>query len=155
MKHKLNCILVIDDDEATNFFTRIILEEAECAQYIKMAESGKEALAYLLASYKTGCNENYYPSPDLILLDINMPAMDGWEFLEEYKKLEKGIQAKVMTVMLTTSLFPEDRERAESMPEISGFENKPITVEKLEKILHKHFSIEENTGRLVASDDES
>ncbi|MEO6734209.1 MAG: response regulator [Ferruginibacter sp.] len=155
MKYKLNCILVIDDDEATNFFTRIILEEAGCAQYIKMVESGKEALAYLLTSHKNGCDENYYPCPDLILLDINMPAMDGWEFLEEYKKLDKEIQGKVMTVMLTTSLFPEDRERAESMPEISGFENKPITIGKLERILQKHFSRDDSTGKLAFVGDKS
>lgn len=136
---RLNCILVIDDDEATNFFTRMILEKAGCARFIKIVESGSEALDYLLNSTEVGCNRKQFPCPDLILLDINMPAMNGWEFLEEYKKLSKESRGKIMTVMLTTSLFPEDIEKANKMPEISGFEHKPLTTEKLEKILQKHF----------------
>ena len=62
------------------------------------------------------------------------------EFLEEYKKLNKKHQDKIITVMLTTSLFPEDKIRAQEIPEISGFENKPLTTEKIEKILQNHFA---------------
>jgi len=139
MKPQVNCILVIDDDEPTNFFTQMILEESGCTRHIKIVQSGQEALDYLSNSAQPGCDKNRYPCPDLILLDINMPAMNGWEFLEEYKKLNKEQRAKIMTVMLTTSLFPEDKVRAKEIPEISGFENKPLTIEKLEKILQKHF----------------
>jgi CheY-like chemotaxis protein len=146
MKSQVNCILVIDDDEPTNFFTQMILEESGCTRHIKIVQSGQEALDYLSSSAMPGCDENLYPSPDLILLDINMPAMNGWEFLEEYKKLNKDHHAKIMTVMLTTSLFPEDKVRAKEIPEISGFENKPLTIEKLEKILQKHF-VNNDTGK--------
>jgi CheY-like chemotaxis protein len=146
MKHKLNCILVIDDDEPTNFFNQMILEESGCFNHIKIVQSGQEALDYLSNSAQPGCDENHYPCPDLILLDINMPAMNGWEFLEEYKKISKEQRAKIMTVMLTTSLFPEDKTRAKEIPEISGFENKPLTTEKLEKILQKHF-VNNDTGK--------
>jgi CheY-like chemotaxis protein len=139
MKAKLNCILVIDDDEPTNFFTRMILEESGCVNHIRIVQSGREALEYL-AKNETGNPDPDFPSPDLIFLDINMPAMDGWEFLEEYKKLNKDHKAKTITVMLTTSLFPEDKTRAKEIPEISGFENKPITIEKIEKILENHFA---------------
>jgi CheY-like chemotaxis protein len=138
MKPQVNCILVIDDDEPTNFFTRMILEESGCVNHIRIVQSGREALDYLAKS-EAGNPGPDFPSPDLIFLDINMPAMDGWEFLEEYKKLDKEHQAKVITVMLTTSLFPEDKTRAKELPEISGFENKPLTTEKLEKILEDHF----------------
>jgi CheY-like chemotaxis protein len=146
MKTKLNCVLVIDDDEPTNFFTQMILEESGCTNHIKIVQSGQEALDYLSSSAQPGCDENRYPCPDLILLDINMPAMNGWEFLEEYKKLNKEHRTEIMTVMLTTSLFPEDMVRAKELPEISGFENKPLTIEKLEKILQKHF-INNDTGK--------
>jgi CheY-like chemotaxis protein len=139
MKQKLNCILVIDDDEPTNFFTRMILEEAECTRNIRIVQSGPEALAYLEKS-ESGTNPVEFPSPDLIFLDINMPAMDGWEFLEEYKKLNIAPQHKIIMVMLTTSLFPEDMAKAKRSPEISGFENKPLTLEKLESILKRYFS---------------
>ena len=138
MKHKLNCILVIDDDEPTNFFTQMILEESGCTRHIMIMQSGQEALDYLAKSEEAASDPDIYPSPDLIFLDINMPAMDGWEFLEEYKKL--NIDSKVIVVMLTTSLFPEDKLKAESMPEISGFENKPLTTEKVNSVLEKYFS---------------
>src|SRR5687767_1028183 len=103
MKQKLNCILVIDDDEPTNFFTRMIIEQCDCTDHIKVVESAQEALEYLTRSVSG--NDEQYPCPDLILLDINMPAMNGWEFLEEYKKLSNEKKGKIMIVMLTTSLF--------------------------------------------------
>src|ERR1035437_7122759 len=138
MKQKLNCVLVIDDDEPTNFFTRMILEESGCTDHIKVMQSGQEALDYLAKSEQAGCDASRYPSPDLIFLDINMPAMDGWEFLVEYRNLNAA--DKNIVVMLTTSLFPEDKLKAEEMPEISGFENKPLTAEKLHKLLEKYFA---------------
>jgi len=138
MKPRLNCVLVIDDDEPTNFFTHMILEESGCTNYIKVMQSGQEALKYLMKSEQAGCDASLYPSPELILLDINMPAMDGWEFLDEYKKL--NVESRIIVVMLTTSLFPEDKLRAEKMPEISGFENKPLTEEKLAAVLEKYFT---------------
>jgi CheY-like chemotaxis protein len=138
MKQKLNCVLVIDDDEPTNFFTRMILEESGCTDHIKVMQSGQEALDYLAKSKQAGSDASSYPSPDLILLDINMPAMDGWEFLDEYKKF--NVESRIIVVMLTTSLFPEDKLRAEKIPEISGFENKPLTEEKLTAVLEKYFT---------------
>ena len=139
MKQKLMCILFIDDDEPTNFFTRIILEEADCCNHIKTVQSGQEALDYLAQSEKPGADPNLYPSPDLIFLDINMPAMNGWEFLDEYRNLSIAPQHKIIMVMLTTSLFPEDKAKAGRSPEISGFENKPLTLDKLERILKTYF----------------
>ena len=146
MKQKLNCVLVIDDDEPTNFFTGMILEESGCTDHIKVAQSGQEALDYLAKSKQAGSDASSYPSPDLILLDINMPAMDGWEFLDEYKKL--NVESRIIVVMLTTSLFPEDKLRAEKIPEISGFENKPLTEEKLATVLDKYFT---NVNRINKS----
>jgi CheY-like chemotaxis protein len=137
MNVNLNCILVVDDDEPTNFFTEMILQESGCVKHIKLVQSAQEALEYLIKSEEPGVDPELYPSPDLIFLDINMPAMNGWEFLEEYKKL--SIADKIIVIMLTTSLFPEDQSKANEMPEISGFEHKPMTPEKLKDILHKHF----------------
>ncbi len=134
MERKLNCVLVIDDDEPTNFLNQMIVENSGCAENVKAVQSGQEALEYLTEKEK-----DKFPRPDLIFLDINMPAMSGWEFLEKYKNLHKEQQGKIMVVMLTTSLFPEDRVKANEMPEVSGFENKPLTKEKLDRILQKYF----------------
>jgi CheY-like chemotaxis protein len=136
MKQKLNCILVIDDDEPTTFFTQMMLEESGCTNHIQIAHGGQEALTYLIKS-EAGNNTDC-PVPDLIFLDINMPAMDGWEFLEEYKKLHTS--HKVNVIMLTTSLFPEDKLKAAEIPEISGFEHKPITPEKIVSLVKNIFT---------------
>jgi CheY-like chemotaxis protein len=135
MKNKLNCILLVDDDEPTNFLNKMILEDVDCAQNIEVAYSGQGALEYL----KTANGNGDPTSPELIFLDINMPAMNGWEFLEQYSALDKQHKANVVIVMLTTSLNPDDHERANGIADVSGFETKPLTQEKLECILKKYF----------------
>jgi CheY-like chemotaxis protein len=68
-----------------------------------------------------------------------MPAMNGWEFLAKYDELDPSHKGNVITVMLTTSLNPDDRLRAIENPDISKFETKPLTAEKLERILQEYF----------------
>ena len=137
MKQKLNCVLLIDDDEPTNFLNNMFIEETNCSKHIEVAQSAKDALEYLASSQQSE-NSNE-PFPELIFLDINMPSMDGWEFLEKYKELKKENSAQIIIIMLTTSLNPDDVLRAYQMPEISGFENKPLTTEKIDVIVKKYF----------------
>jgi CheY-like chemotaxis protein len=140
MKKKLNCILLIDDDEPTNFLNKMAIEQADCTHHIQVAQSGMEALDYLSGSgifRRTG--DQPYPRPDLIFLDINMPAMDGWEFLYNYSELPREQKAEIIMIMLTTSLNPDDQLKTRSIPGVSGFENKPLTQSRLEAILRKHF----------------
>jgi CheY-like chemotaxis protein len=131
MKPKLNCVMLIDDDEPTNFLSKMHIEDAQCAQHIQVADSGRKALEYIAKSAS---------GPELIFLDVNMPAMNGWEFLERYKELEKTKQGKIVIIMLTTSLNPDDKERASGVPQIAGFENKPLTPDLISKVLSKYFS---------------
>lgn len=139
MSNKLNCILLIDDDEATNFVHRMVIKKAGCAEEVVAVPSGQAALEYL-TSEKNG----QMPKPDLIFLDINMPAMNGWEFLKEYEKLEEAQKGQVVVVMLTTSLNPDDRRNAESIEAISSFENKPLTFEILQTIVDQYFAGSKN-----------
>ena len=139
MKNKINCILLIDDDEPTNFLSQMIIEEADCAAEIQIAYSGGQAIDYLTSQGTFTSGQNTYPRPDLIFLDINMPAMNGWEFLQKYNSLEKEHKGNIVIIMLTTSLNPDDRLRSKDFPDVSGFENKPLTRAKLEALLKKHF----------------
>jgi CheY-like chemotaxis protein len=138
MKKKLSCILLIDDDEPTNFLNRLTLEQSGCAEHIRAIQSGQEALDFLAhkGKYRDGAD---CPHPDLIFLDINMPAMDGWEFLEQYRQLRPEQKVPVVMIMLTTSLNPDDEVRARAIPEISGFENKPLRVDRVKELLKSYF----------------
>ena len=135
MKRKLNSILLIEDDRATNFLYEMIIEKTDCTEQILIAEEGQQALEIL----KLGV-EGKYPQPDLIFLDINMPVMNGWEFIEEYKKLDLIQKGEIIIVMITASFNPDEQTRAETIKEISGFRNKPITVDMLNKILQEYFA---------------
>jgi CheY-like chemotaxis protein len=98
-------------------------------------QSAKEALDYLVSR-----NENKTPRPDLIFLDINMPGMNGWEFLHEYNKLDKQLQSRAIVIMLTTSENPDDQMKAKGINVVSDFKTKPLTVEMLEEVIDKYFS---------------
>ncbi|MGB0166127.1 MAG: response regulator [Luteibaculum sp.] len=132
---KLKRILLVDDSRADNFLHKTIIGRAGVAEKIDVAMGGEEALEYLKNPV-----DGDYPKPDIIFLDINMPGMNGWEFLEHYAKIPKEHRGKEIIVMLTTSLNPEDRERAEEMDIISYFENKPLKEEKLQYITQRFFS---------------
>jgi CheY-like chemotaxis protein len=147
MKKKLSCVLLIDDDEPTNYYNSLIIEETGCVNHVQAVQSGKKALEYLTNSDHYPEYGNCFPCPDLIFLDINMPAMNGWEFLDKYRALKKEHRGKTVLIMLTTSLFSEDVLKAKDIPEISGFESKPLTPEVIDKVLKKYFVDGQFTGR--------
>ena len=131
MPRKLNTILLVDDDEEDNYFHSIVINKLNIVNQIDVANNGLEALSYL----KDGKNS----LPDVIFLDLNMPKMNGWEFLEEYKVLSPEQKAKVLIVILTTSANPDDVRRAKEMEEVSGFSTKPLSAEFLDKLIADHF----------------
>jgi len=131
---KLKSILLIDDDESTNFLHQIVIEKSAITESVQACGSGQAALDYLSKAIN-----GEYPQPDLIFLDINMPRMNGWEFLEEYDKLSDEQKGKMVVVMLTTSINPDDKAMAESLGYIAGFKNKPLTVEILQELCELHF----------------
>jgi len=139
MNKKLNCILLVDDNDSDNFIHKRVIEKAGIANCIEIALNGKEALEFLVTKGKCGKPDSSYSQPDLIFLDINMPVMNGWEFLEAYQKLDDIQKGKVVIVMLTTSLNPNDMAMAEKNLGSGCFQYKPLTPEALSGIMQKHF----------------
>ena len=136
MKKKLDCVLLIDDDDVTNFMNRMVIAREKITNHIEIALNGKEAIEYL--SNRPVGNES--PQSMLILLDINMPVMDGWEFLQAYRDLDAVQTDQIIIFMLTTSSNPGDKIKSEKFLEIAGFMNKPLRSEALEHIIHTYFS---------------
>lgn len=139
MKKKINCILLVDDNESDNFIHKRILEKSGIANHIEIAMNGQEAIDFLKTKEKFGEQEDRYCQPELIFLDINMPVMDGWGFLEEYHKLEDVQKGKIVFIMLTTSLNPADKNKADTMISDACFQFKPLSLEMIDEILQKHF----------------
>lgn len=131
---KLDRILLVDDSRADNFLHKTILTKAQICEKIDVAMGGQEALDYLCTPI-----DGSYPQPQIIFLDINMPGMNGWEFLEHYEKLPDEQKGEQIVVMLTTSLNPDDRQRAENIESISYFENKPLLEKKIHSIVAQFF----------------
>ncbi len=122
-------VLLVDDNDADNLIHREVLEEEEFAERIEVAWNGREALEYLQSQDPDP--EGYFP-PDIIFLDINMPIMNGFEFLEEYAKLPEAIRKAVVVVMLTSSVNPLDKENAADL--VAGYMTKPLQPENLDKL---------------------
>lgn len=135
MKNKLKTVLLIDDDENTNFYNEIIINQLGITEQIKTFQFANEALVYL-----TTKTEGSYPQPEIIFLDINMPIMNGWQFMEKYKQLDDEQKGKIIVVMLTSSFNYDDKIKSEQINEIDTFLNKPLNQEMLSDLMKKYFN---------------
>ncbi|WP_452224796.1 response regulator [Lacinutrix chionoecetis] len=136
MKNDIQCVLLIDDDKVTNFYNTKIINRHLNFKDVVAVTSGKKALEYLQEAMK-----GLLIKPNLIFLDINMPAMNGWEFVAEYNKLDSAFTQDIKLVMLTTSNNPEDHDRSKAIIAIDDFINKPLSVELLTNLLNSHYTI--------------
>lgn len=101
---------------------------------IHMCYSGEDALSYLKSEL-----DGNHPQPTLIFLDINMPGMNGWEFIEAYEKLEVAQQGEIILTMLSNSIDERDRMKANGFKTVQGYYSKPLSEEYLTEIIEKHF----------------
>lgn len=131
--HRLECIMLIDDDEATNYLHHLVIERSGVAHKIIVFEKPEQALDYFLTP------NGSHVKPDLLLLDLNMPRMNGWEFLDEFDTLPNDKKEGITILILSTSLNPYDVEKATENKYVSGFYNKPLDSLILEEIVSNHF----------------
>lgn len=136
----LDCILLIDDDHVTNFIHTKAIARSQVKAHVQVTESGRDALDFLTASGDFAAPE--IPRPGIILLDINMPGMNGWEFLQEYEKLSDAQKARIIIVMLTTSLNPDDEDRARGNKDVLRFITKPLRPEIIDEIASQFFELQ-------------
>ncbi|MEO6550220.1 MAG: response regulator [Ferruginibacter sp.] len=126
---KIDIACIIDDDPIYTYLTQEILELADFCNSFLVYHNGKEALDKLQAVILSGEN-----IPEVILLDLNMPVMDGWEFLDEFIKVPAP--QKICIYIVTSSINPEDINKAKQYETVSDYVVKPITVEFLKDLLH-------------------
>lgn len=135
MPKPIRCILLVDDDPDDNYLHQLVIAESGQCEEVRVAESGFQALDYL-----TQTDHPDYVRPEVILLDINMPGMSGFEFLERYHQLPEPLKSRLVLLMLTTSLNPSDRQRADGTTDITGYQNKPLTQAMLHQIVGTYFA---------------
>lgn len=131
---QLSSILLVDDDETANFLSRLVLRRTGIPEHVLVAENGQQAL-HLLA---TSCTPHNPQCPDLILLDVNMPVMNGLEFLAAYQQLPLAQQRAIVIVLLTSTALPRDIAQLQGLP-VAGMIEKPLTVDKFQRLLAEHF----------------
>lgn len=129
---KLNSIMLVDDDTITNFLNELLINEMEITHELIVTTDGQQALDKLSTHYNDG------NAPDLILLDVNMPVLNGFEFLKKYNELDFQNKETSLIVILTTSLNSSDKEKAKAL-NVKDYMCKPLTVENMGKLLNKHF----------------
>jgi CheY-like chemotaxis protein len=123
-------ICVIDDDSVYQFTITRTIQTHQLAKKILVFSDGEQAINFLIDNIFN--SENL---PDIIFLDINMPIMDGWQFLEEYVTLKPNLSKKITVFMISSSVDPTDLERAKKISEVSDYIVKPITPEALKEII--------------------
>ncbi len=124
---------IIDDDEIFRISTRLLLKSLNKDYEILEFENGKEAIQFLAEAQEESPNK----VPRVIFLDLNMPVMDGWGFLENYVKLNKPVKEKSEIIIVTSSVDDEDKRRAAELSAISDYWVKPVSREGLKNLIEE------------------
>ncbi len=130
-------ILCVDDDPVTLMLIKILISKALITKEIITASNGAEALSYFkkLLPTEEMVLANY---PKIILLDLNMPVMGGWEFLDTFIKNDlSSVFKNTKIFVVSSSIDPSDIEKAKSYPIVVDFYSKPMTIEKINLMLQK------------------
>lgn len=128
-------VLIIDDDEIYSFVLSRLLRKNDFIEHIACEHSASAGLQYL----ETHNGPLGEALPDLIFLDINMPIMNGWDFLEEYRALKPTLHKEPVLYMLSSSVFDGDILKSQDYANVAGYVAKPITNAQFLQIVQTHF----------------
>jgi CheY-like chemotaxis protein len=128
-------IWIIDDDDIFQFTAQKYIELKKAAEKTTSFTNGSEAMNHLQQIV-------HEPDdlPDVILLDINMPILDGWQFIKEFARFEVALKKKVLVYLTTSSIDQADFEKAKGIKNIAGYIVKPLNEEKIINILKQYES---------------
>ncbi len=128
---KLDTILLIDDDFITNYLHKKIISKSEIDSSIEVANNGKEGIEKLWALNETINDKN---SLVLIFLDLNMPVMDGWGFLEVFEEIKSSLNFNTNLFILSSSINPDDEAKAKNNRHVLDYFPKTLTVDRMIKL---------------------
>lgn len=131
----MNCVLcLIENDPIAIFGLKKMLEKTNYVKQLEVYEDGEQALHKL----KPHLVENTPRTPDVIFLDLNMPIMDGWEFIEAYTAIDRPQNAKkILLYVVTSSVMQRDRDRACELSAVTGYIVKPVTKDDLKHVFEE------------------
>ncbi|MCA1745177.1 MAG: response regulator [Bacteroidales bacterium] len=129
----IDTLYVVDDDNTFQFLAGEVIKSTNAVNKIKYFSNGAEAISYLESVIAEPAN-----LPEVIFLDLFMPVMDGWGFLQEYTRLKPSLSKKITIYILSSSIDPNDVERAKSITDVSDYIIKPITKDKFLNALSKY-----------------
>lgn len=138
MGQKLELACIIDDDKIYVNLVRKIIEIKKLSENLLIFKNGLEAFEYFKIILTNMSEEKL---PDIIFLDLNMPVMDGWEFLGEFVKIKNQFNKKITLYVVSSSIDPRDLERAKSFNLVTDYLIKPIELKKFEKIFKRVASV--------------
>lgn len=127
---KINTFCIIDDDDIYQFTTSVLLKKTDLVNKIILFSNGLKAINFF--KEELGNIENI---PDILFLDVNMPVMDGWEFLEEYLLIKPMIPKTVIIYMVSSSVDEKDVLKAKSISTLSGYLVKPISSKNILEVI--------------------
>ena len=130
----LDSILFIDDDPITLMLCKMVIKKASFSNEIATSKNGEEALQYFDTLKQIDSNNEFKKQPQLIFLDLNMPVMGGWEFLDSFSTSDYADYNKTKVIILSSTIDPEDLEKSKKYPMVIDFLSKPISKEMLEYV---------------------